>query len=333
MPDLAALRRRHFHALALAALAWPAARAAPPVMPFPSRPITIVVMFPPGGVADLVARLAAAELASLWGQPVTVDNRAGANGQIAAELVARSVPDGHTLMLASDAAMSINPLVYARLRYDPKQDFVPVCQMVTAAVYLFVHPGVPATSLPELVAWLKAHPGRAAYGSYGLGSSPHLLTETFKQMTGTDLLHVPYKGTADAMPALLNGEIQVLMSLQGPTLPLVQAGRLKVLAAFSAQRQPAMPDVPTAAEQGVPLEGGGWFGIVAPRATPPAVVERLSHALSGLARSPGFHGRVVLPFGVEAVGRPAAAFAEQLAHDEQRYARMVKAANVRLDAL
>lgn len=326
------MRRRAFTLSALAALggAVPPGRAG---TPFPTRPIEIVSMFPAGGVADLIARLAAEALAERWSQPARVENRAGANGQIAAEHVARAPADGHTLLLASDAAISINPLVYARLRYRPREDFVPVCQMVTAATYLFVHPSLPVDDLAGFVALLKAQPGRYNYGSYGLGSSPHLLTETFRQMTGTEMVHVPYKGIADAMPALLSGQIHVLMTLQGPALPLLQAGRLKVLAAFTPQRQPAMPAVPTAAEQGLALEGGGWFGIVAPRATPADVVERLSDALCELARSPAFASRVVEPFGVEAVARPSAAFAERLLLDEQRYARMVKAANVRLDTL
>lgn len=322
--------RRAFTTAALAALAGARAQAA---TPFPTRPITLVAMFPAGGVADLVARLSAEALAARWSQPAVVENRAGANGQIAAEHVARAPADGHTLLLASDAAISINPLVYARLRYRPREDFVPVAQMVTAATYLFVHPDVPADDLPGFVALLKARPGRYNYGSYGLGSSPHLLTESFRQMTGTEMIHVPYKGIADAMPALLAGDIQVLMTLQGPALPLLQAGRLKVLAAFTPHRQPAMPSVPTAAEQGLALEGGGWFGFMAPRATPADVVERLSDALCEVARSPAFASRVVEPFGVEAVARPSAAFAERLLHDEQRYARMVKAANVRLDTL
>lgn len=330
------MRRRLFSA-ALGASAWATlaapARAVERAGAWPQRPVHIVVMFPAGGVADQIARVAADELSRSLGQAFVVENKPGANGQIAAEHVARAAPDGHTLLLASDAAISINPLIYASLRYRPAEDFAPISLLAAAPVYLFVNGSVPATDLPGFITRLRAEPGRYNYGSYGLGSSPHLLTERFKQLTQTELVHVPYKGIADALPALLANQIQVLMTLQGPTPPHVRSGALKALAAFTPRRQPSFPDVPTAAEQGLELEGGGWFGLMAPSGTPAEPIGRLASELGRVTQLPVFRQKIVEAYGLEAVGGTPAGFARQLQRDQVRYAAMVRAAGVRLDRL
>lgn len=301
---------------------------------YPSRPVTVVNMFPAGGVADQIARTAANELSKALGQPFVVDNRPGANGQIAAELVARAPADGHTLFMASDAAISINPLIYSKLRYDPQKDFVPISQFASTVECLLVATQMPANDLRQFIQLLKANPGKFNYGSFGLGSNAHLAAEMFKSATGTDMTHVPYKGVAETVPALLSDQIQVLFTSQGQSLPYIRAGKIKVLAILNPRRQASLPGVPTASEQGVGgMDGGGWFGLMAPAGTPRDIIERLGRESAKVAHSDVFKSRVIDALALEVVGNTPAEFSEWLRKDQEKYGRMVKAANVRLDAL
>jgi tripartite-type tricarboxylate transporter receptor subunit TctC len=323
--------RRHLMLAGLAAGAGlPALQARAQSGSWPTRPVTIVVMFPAGGVADTIARTAATELARVFGQPFVVDNRPGANGQIAAEFVARSAPDGHTLFLASDAAILINPLIYTRLRYDPVKDFMPISQLASTVEALLVSPSVQATNIQQLVALAKAQPGKLNYGSFGVGSNAHLQAEMFKATTGTDLTHVPYKGVAEAVPALLADQVQVLFTSQGQALPHIRSGKIKALAVFSTRRQPTLPDIPTAAEQGLSsMDGGAWFGFMAPAGTSREVIDRLAAESARAIRTDAFKARVVDGLGLEAMGTNPAQFAENLQQGRAKYVAMIRAANIK----
>jgi tripartite-type tricarboxylate transporter receptor subunit TctC len=291
-------------------------------------------MFPAGGLADLIARTAANELSKALGQAVVVDNRPGANGQIAAEYVARAAADGHTLFLASDAAISINPLIYTKLRYDPHKDFAPISQFANTVECLLVGSQMPANNVQQFVQLLKANPAKYNYGSFGIGSNAHLGAEMFKAMTGTDMTHVPYKGVAETVPALLSDQIQVLFTSQAQALPHIRSGKIKALAVFSSRRQETLPGVATASEQGVAgMDGGGWFGLMAPAGTPRDIVDRLARECAKVARSEIFKTRVIDALGLEVIGNTPAEFGDWLQKDKEKYGRMVQAAKVRLDAI
>ncbi|MBL0421472.1 tripartite tricarboxylate transporter substrate binding protein [Ramlibacter sp. AW1] len=322
-------RRPLLFAAVAASVGLPVTRLHAQPRPWPSRPVTITVMFPAGGVADIIARSAGADLAEAFGQPFIIENRPGANGQIAAEHVARSAADGHSLLLGSDALTSLNPLIYARLRYDPVKDFAPVTQLVRGIKALLVNSSVPASDVAQLIAYAKSNPGKLNYASFGIGSNPHLDGEMFKALTNTSLTHVPYKGVAEAVPALVAGDVHVLFSALGQAAPHIRAGRLKALAVFSAQRQSTMPALKTAAEQGLSgIAGGAWFGLLAPAAVPREVIDRLASACAGAIGKEAFRSRVIEGLGMEPMGTDPEQFARNLEAERRLYAAMVKAAGI-----
>ena len=245
---------------------------------FPSKPIRVVVPFPPGGGTDIVARTVTPKMAEILGQPFIIENRAGAGGNIGAEVVAKSPADGYTLLVAS-ASTAINTTLFKNLSWDLSRDFTPVVLMVVNNHLLAAHPSLPASNVQELLALARAKPGAITYASYGPGSSAHLTAELFKLMAHVDLLHVPYKGAAPAVNDLLGGQVNIMFADVAALLPHIKSGKLKALGIASTKRFEGLPEVPTIAESGVPgFEAGGFLGLVAPAGTPPALINTLNAA-------------------------------------------------------
>jgi tripartite-type tricarboxylate transporter receptor subunit TctC len=273
--DFSRLRR----SLLLGAAAALAAGAAG-AQSYPAKPVRLVVNFPPGGAADILARALATSLAASLGQPVVVENRPGANGNIGADAVAKGDKDGHTLLLSSGGAITVNPFLYSKMPLDPERDLVPVAAVARVLVYLLVHPSVPVNTVPEFIAFAKANPGKLAYGSAGAGSSPHLAGEMFTRRAGIQATHVPYRGAAPALTDLLAGQVQFMFD-PGPGLRHAKEGKLKLLAVGSLRRAPQWPEVPTLAEVGMPgFDADTVFAVYAPAGTPAAVVERLHREIN-----------------------------------------------------
>ena len=270
-----------------------ASAAALPLLPaahadtFPDKPVTLVVPFPPGGPTDAMARTLAAEMKDRLGQPMIVENRAGAGGNIGAEYVARATPDGQTLLFGTSGPLAINASLYRKVGYDPVKSFAPVIQVGHLPNILVVNPSVPAKNVKELVAYAKANPGKLSYASSGNGASSHLAGVLFNASAGVDLQHVPYKGTGPALNDLLGGQVSMSFTDVLTALPYVKAGRLRALGVTTAERSQALPDVPTVAEQGVPgYDVSVFFGIVAPAGTPPERVAKLNQAFIEVLDTP-----------------------------------------------
>jgi tripartite-type tricarboxylate transporter receptor subunit TctC len=245
--------------------------------PYPTRTIKIVATFAPGGASDILGRIIGQKLQESWGQPVIVENRAGAGGIVGTEYVAKSAADGYTLVVGYIGTHAVNPSLYSKLSYDAVNDFAPVAFLASIPSALVVHPSVPAKTLPELIALAKSRPGQLNYGSGGIGTAPHLAGELFKTMTGVDMVHVPYKGSGPAVTDLLSGQISLMFNTMIQTVPYVKEGNVRALAVTSATRSPTLPDLPTVAEAGVPgYEMVGWFGILAPAGTPKEIVGKLN---------------------------------------------------------
>lgn len=254
---------------------------------YPAKPITLVAAFAAGGGTDTAARIIAKELAVELGQPVVVDNRAGAGGAIGAASVARAAPDGYTLLLGTGSELVVLPAVKAKPPYDTLKEFEPVAEIGTVSLVLVAHPSVQASSVQELIALARASPGQLTYASFGIGSTNHLIGEFFSSKTGTDLLHVPYKGSAAAATDLISGQVKLAFDTVSVAMPLVQSGKLKALATLSPSRSALAPDLPTMGQSGVSgLAIEGWMGILAPRNTPPAIVERLNKATNKVLAMP-----------------------------------------------
>lgn len=253
---------------------------------YPAKPLRLIVGFAAGGATDFLARIAAQQLAQQLGQSVTVDNRPGAGGAIGAELGARAAPDGYTLTAGSSGAITVNPHLMAKLPYDPLRDFAPVGLYSTFAYVVLVHPSIPVKSMKELMALARSQPGKLSFGSAGNGSGNHLAAEQFKSLTGVKLLHVPFKGGAPALTALMSGEIDLAFDPMITTLQHINSGRIRPLAVSTVKRTPQLPALPTLHEAGVPgYDATNWGGILLPAATPRAIIERLNAALNqGLSR-------------------------------------------------
>jgi tripartite-type tricarboxylate transporter receptor subunit TctC len=247
---------------------------------WPAKPVRMLVPFPPGGGVDFAARIVGRHLAERLGQPVVIENRAGANGIIALEALKLAAPDGYTIAAASNGPLVINPSMYLKLPYDPLRDFTAIGRLVDFPLLLVAHPSVPVNSVADVIALAKAKPGALTYSSPGIGNGSHLSAELFASMAGVSLLHIPYKGTAPAATALLAGEVSLAFSSIPTVLPHVRAGRLRALAVGNAARLASLPEIPTIAESGVPgYEAFSWAGLIAPAGTPPAVVTRLNREL------------------------------------------------------
>jgi len=297
---------------------------------YPTRPLRLLVPYPPGGPVDITARIIGPELWQHMGQPVVVDNRAGAAGILAADLVAKSAPDGHTLLLGT-VTNAIMPAVIPKLPFNTQKDFTPVTMLVVITSILAVHPGVPATSVQSLLALAKAKPGALRYASTGNGTPGHLAAELFKSMGGVDMLHVPYKGAAQALVEVMAGQVQVVLLSAPGLLPHVRAGRLRALAVTNAKRSALLPDLPTIAESGLPgFEAEGWHGVFLPSGTPAAIVAALNRGLLTALSNEEVRKRL-MQGGAEPVGLPPAEFAVKFKAEMDRWARVVKSAGIKAD--
>ena len=298
--------------------------------PYPSRPIRLVVGFTPGGGTDIMARLIASKLPDVLGQPVVVENRPGAATNIANELVARSAPDGYTLLVCT-SVVAINMALYKKLPYDTVRDFAPVSLFADAPNVLVVHNGVAARTVEELVALARAKPGVLNYSSAGSGTSQNMSGELFKLRTGTNIVHVPFKGTAPSLAAVMGGEVDMTFANIPAILQHVKAGRLRPLALSGERRSDLMPDVPTIKEAGVPDGAVGvWYGVLAPAATPGSIVDTLSSAVAKIAHSPEMRQRLAEQ-GAEAVGSTPEEFGKLLREEVARWTEVVKAAGLKAD--
>ena len=317
--------RRNFCCAFLLALALPYAAA----QDYPSKPVKLVVPFPPGGSVDLVARLIGKSLQDELKQPFLVENKPGASGNIGAGQVAKSPADGYTLLVGSAGVFAANQYLYANPPFDPLTAFVPIMRIVDQPNLLVVSGNSPIHSVRELIAAAKAQPGKLTFGSASVGSAQHFATEVFKQQTGVDLLHVPYKGGAPALTDLMGGQIDMLFDTSPTALPYAKSGKLRALAITSAQRSPLLPDVPTMKEAGLPnYEVVTWTGIAAPAGTPAAVVNRINAALKTALKGP--LGQQLADAALIPVGDSPEAFRAFLHKDAANYSRLVKSANISL---
>jgi tripartite-type tricarboxylate transporter receptor subunit TctC len=291
---------------------------------FPVRPIRVVVTSPAGGSNDIINRTLAAKLTEYLGQPVVIDNKPGASGFVAAETVAKAPADGYMLLAATEATLVTNPLFFPKVPYDAQRDFTPVTIAVEIDYVLLVHPSVAAKSVQELIALAKAQPGKLNYASSGNGSSFHLGMELFKRMAGVDIVHVPFKGSALSVNAMLAGEVQIMLNGTVNGLPLAKSGKLRALAVTGAKRSPLAPELPTVAESGLPgYEMSGWFGTVAPAGTPPAVIARLNREYVRALHTPEVRTRLE-GYGLDIVGNTPEEFARRMREDAERLSRVIR---------
>lgn len=298
---------------------------------WPAKPIRIIVPFSPGGVADNSARVIADKLGARLGQQVLVENRAGASGNIGTEAVAKSAPDGYTLLLGFDGTMVINPHVFPKLGFDALRDFAPVTKLGDATLILVAHPSLPVNSLPELIDYSKKQAGGVAYGTSGTGGTPHLAGELLKQRSGANLVHVPYKGGGQAIGDVVGGQIPLVYTAIATAQQYVKAGRLKGIAVSSEKRSPALPEVQTFIEGGQPgFVVVSWTGIFAPAKTPPAIVERLQKEIAAVLGDAEVRARYEA-LGIDPVGNSPGAFAAQVRDDLARWEKVVKQANIKVE--
>ena len=299
---------------------------------FPEKPLRIVTPFSTGSVTDMVARPLAAKFSETWGQPVIVDNRTGAGGTLAAEFVANSAPDGHTLLIGATGPNAVNPSLIKSMPYDSQRAFAPITLTATNNLLLAVPASLPVKSVRELIALAREKPGQLHFGSPGTGSSPHLAGELFKSLAGVDMVHVPYKGSPQYVVDLLAGRIDLVIAAAGALLPQIKTGRLRLLAVSTSARDPAMPDVPTIAEQGVPgFEVLGWFGLLAPAATPAPVIRKLFAETVRVLALPDVKN-FYLNAGLEvAVSASPAEFEAFIKSERDKWAKVIKSANIRIE--
>ena len=298
---------------------------------YPTKPLRMIVPFAPGGGNDILGRAVGQRLSEVVGQPVIIENRAGAGGETGAAAAVQAAPDGYTILLGSVGTFAHNPALKANLSYDPARDFAPVSLLATSAFIVVVNPSLPVKNIRELVALAKAQPGKLNFCSAGMGSSVHMTAELFKYVAGVDMVHVPYKGSSPAMIELIAGQTQLMFSTMPPALPHVQSGKLRAIAVTTAKRDALMPDIPTVGESGVPgFVVENWQGIVVPKQTPPAIVRKLNRDLAAALKRPGM-ADVLKAQGLEAAPSAPEAFGELIRTEIAKYAKVVKAANIKID--
>lgn len=291
---------------------------------FPTKAITIIVPFSAGGTTDILARVLGQFISKDLGQPVIIDNRAGAGGNIGTQLVARAAPDGYTILMGTVGTHAINQSLYPKLAFDPIKDFAPLTRVALVPNLLVANPAQPFKTVKELMAYTKANPGKVTFGSSGSGTSIHLSGELFKQMAGVDIQHVAYKGSAPAVNDLLGNHIAIMFDNMPSAISHVKAGKLRPLAVTTAQRSPALPDVPTVAEAGVPgYEATSWFGLLAPAKTPAPVVAKLNAAILKALADPDVKNKL-LEQGAEPAGETPAQFAAFIASETVKWGKIVK---------
>ena len=317
----------------LAGVALACIGAANPVLAqdsYPNRPVRIVVPFSPGGATDIMSRVLAEKLGARLGQPVIVENKPGGGTMIASDYVSRADPDGYTLLMAA-SSLGIAPSIYAKVNYDPIKDFTPVTQVASVVHVLEVHPSVPAKNVGELIAYLKANPGKVSYGSVGTGSSTHLEAELFNSMAGVQMTHIPYKGSAPALNDLVAGRLQVMFDAWASSGPFVKDGKLRVLAVTTAQPSASVPDLPTVAASGLPgYSAMPWLGLVAPARTPQPVVDKLYRNLAQILEQPDVKAQFV-GLGLDIIGSDPKTFGEFIRQDVATWAKVARDSNIRLE--
>ncbi|MCU4118658.1 tripartite tricarboxylate transporter substrate binding protein [Variovorax sp. N23] len=312
------------------ALPFAVAAQTTPAPTWPTRPVTVVVPFAPGGGTDIAGRLLAVRLGQKWGQTVVVDNRTGAGGVVGAELVAKAKPDGYTLLIGNVGTQSINPSLY-KLTYDADKAFAPISLFAELPFAFVVNPSLPAKTPKELIALAKAAPGKYTYASSGSGGSPHLTAEIFQQATGVKFVHVPYKGGGPAMSDLMAGHVDMLFASILETSGYVKTGKLRALAVTSAQRSPAMPEVPTLAELGVPnAESGSWVALLAPSGTPQALVDRIAADVKEAVATEDMR-KALIAQGATPRGSTPAELQKTIDADKLRYGQVIQAGGVKVE--
>jgi tripartite-type tricarboxylate transporter receptor subunit TctC len=306
------------------ALAMPA-----PAQDYPGKLVRVVVPYPAGSLTDTLARLVAEKLQGKWGQPVIVENRAGAAGNVGAEMVAKSAPDGYTLMFSPPGTFVTNKLLYAKLTYDPDA-FAPVSVVAIAPVVLLVHPNVAAQNVQQLITYAKANPDRLNYASSGVGGLPHLGAELFNSMGGVRIVHVPYQGTAPALTALLGGQVDILFDAVGAALPSIRAGKLRVLAVGSEKRSSVLPDIPAMSEVLPGFVSMVWVAMAAPPKTPAAIANQISMSIAEAAKQPDAVKRM-LDLSFEAIGGTPAEMALLIRQETERWGKVVRLTGAKAD--
>ena len=310
------------------ALLLPVAAAA---QSYPGKPIRLICPFPPAGAVDIASRATAHELSRILGQPVAVENKPGAGGNLGGAEAARSAPDGYTLFMTTSGIQAINPALYAKMAFDPNRDLAPVAALVSLNNVLVVHPSVPAKTVQEVIALAKKDPGKWTYASSGNGTSIHMSGAMFTQLTGTDMLHIPYKGSGPAVTDLLAGQVNMMFDNIPSSLPHIKAGKLRALATTGAKRDPALPDLPTLAEAGVPgYESGVWFGLTVPAGTPREIIVKLNAAALQAAKAPEFVKRMT-DLGYNLIPSTPEQMATMLKAELARWAPIVKSSGAKID--
>ncbi|MEW6333280.1 MAG: tripartite tricarboxylate transporter substrate binding protein [Thermodesulfobacteriota bacterium] len=298
---------------------------------YPEKPIRLIVPFPPGGGNDILARAVGQRLSPIIGQQIVIDNRGGAGGQLGADLASKAEPDGYTLFLGSIGNLTFLPVLQSRLPYDPIRDFAPIALLATSAFILVVNPDVPAKNLKEFIALVKSKPGQLNYGSAGAGSSLHMTAELFNLEAGLNITHVPYKGTSPALIDLLANQVQMMFSTMPTMVPHVKSGKLRALGVSSTKRAAAVPDVPTVAEAGLPgFEVLNWQGILAPKKTPEAIVQKLNRALLATLKSPDMIKSLAAQ-GLDAAGGTPEQFGALMKSEIEKYGKVAREAKLKLD--
>lgn len=313
--------------LAVAALLPPSAEA----QAYPTKPVRLIVPYAPAGATDIIARAASVELARTLGQPVPVENRPGAGGNVGAEFVAKSAPDGYTMLMSASSLHGITPFLYRKLNYDPNKDLVPVIVFAAFANVLVLNPGVKANSVPELIALAKSQPGKMTCASSGSGSTIHMSCEMFKHMLGLDITHVPYKGSGPAITDLIGGQVNMMFDNIPSAISHVRGGKLRALATTGAKRASALPELPTMIEAGVPgYVADAWFGLVMPAGTPKEVIARMNAEGQKAAKAPEFVKRMT-DLGYEIVGGTPEQMAAMIQDEVKRWGPIVKASGAKVD--
>ena len=329
-PDKSIANAWRYCAIALSCAVLAGGHQSAGAQPYPDRPIRVINTFPAGGSGDAVARIVLEKVGQALGQPIVTETRAGAAGAIGTTFVAKSAPDGYTLVLGTASTFGTNSSTQKNLPYDPVADFTPVINMARTPYFLLVNPSVPAKTLPEFLAHASANKGKLNFGSFGLGSSNHLAYELLKQSTGMDIVHVPYKGGAPLITALLGGEIQSSMDVYATSIQHVRSGKFHVLGVASSKRFSLMPDVPTLGEQGFAVEGGTFFALLGPAKLSPQIVATLNREVNKALQLPEVREKLAA-IGVEPVGGAPEVLAATVASEVQKWARLVQARNLKFD--
>ena len=315
--------------VALIAAAFLSCAAA--AQPYPTKPVKVIVPFPVGGIADIYSRIVAARLTEAWGQPVVIDNRTGAGGNLGADLVAKAAPDGYTIGIGSIGTHAVNVTLFSRMPYDAVNDFAPIAHLLEAEGLLVVHPSVPSQSVPELIAYARAHPGKLTFASAGMGTASHLAGELFKSMAKVDMNHIPYKGNVPAITDLLAGQTSLIFATMPTVLPHAKAGKLRPLATIGPVRSAAVPELPTVAEAALPgFAVTNWVGFFAPARTPPEIVQRWNVETHRVMQAPEMQARL-LNEGARFIPMTPAEFGAFVKSEIAKWAPVVKASGARVD--